>query len=296
MCRKRFVFILFIFFMLETFADSLFSYKYTKDERFFVNDEYVLNPDLISIDEASVLTVYSAEQIFYFVKNWTSKLEKMDEKNGDYHCYYNPDEIVQVDNMTLTRALFFRAKDNWFLPGFVIYINLDDQYRKKHTYVSSYNISTVFDQNGNAFLLEDRNEKITFYKLNNLEMESGAVYSYRPYCINFINAKTRQVMYYKIESGETSPIQNMPSFDNPKLCYGENLKEVTAENLKLKHIEKDMKIIPNGIVYRNERVMRGYDGTHIFDTIYLLDFTSDGTRKKGVYKIMGDRFEFYPDL
>lgn len=297
--NKRIVFIFINFFIcvfLYAIENPIVNYK--NESKYYMGNKSLNKADgFIEFSDAKTLVLYTSEQIAFFLQNWDSEIEKLDDRYGDYHCFYISNENINCNGMILTKALFFRGQDNWVLPGFCLYINLDDEYRRRHSYIDRDEISTVFDNNGNPYLLVDSDEKIYFYKLNTLEMEQGAIYPYHPYSINYINNDTKQVMVYKILEGENKLLRNMPPLNKPKLFFGENINKPSCiEDLILFELNEVMRINPHGIAYHDNLIERGWDGTHIYNTLYLLDYDFDGTRKKGVYKIMGDKFEFYPDL
>lgn len=300
-CKRILLFISSLFVFDIVFANEIISVDYYKANKCSKqNTENLMDDEMsvIYIDDCDSVELYSEMQFAYLIESSSADKKRIIRQNDLVYIIFL-DKKININNTSLVKTLISKYDDKFYFPGVCVYLNINELFRKKHTFFGGNVISTVFDKNGNSYFMIEEYSKIKFYPCDGeLYVRDGASYKFVNNYIDYIDFGTNKLMYYNIEKKESSFVAGLPLFENPKLYYG--LKIDLPEDIKdfcLQEIDEYTCVSDDGVVFHVDAKARNPDGTRYFwNTIYLLDFTSDGTRKKGVYKIMGDRFEFYPDL
>lgn len=246
----------------------------------------------------NAMNIYPAEQIIHVLNNQNNDIFTMNEY-GNCLCTVFTDDKITVNDMILNKALVYKYENKKVYSGLCVFINLNNDFRQTHTYINNCYITTVFDEKGNSYLLSDFLNQISLYPLEDKMMQNGGIgKDYFNPIINYLDCDTKQIKCYDIQTGNSYIMKGLPPFTKPVLYYGyaiNNKKDISELNLM--PLQEGNLVADKKSVFRRVLDGRDYDGNKYYlDTIYLLDYDFDGTRKKGVYKIMGDKFEFYPDL
>lgn len=269
------------------------------DVKNFLESSSSLNFNLITFDELEALNKYDAIQVYNIVKNKEPDITNRTWA-GAIDYIYKENSQIEVNEMKLTKILIYMIDYVNVYPGFCVYVNLDDSYNLHHTFINKKVVQNIFDENGKRYFLIKDYYGFQIYPAPSFDIIDGGLYDYyyTRLFINYIDENSKQVMFYDIYSGKSGTVLQLPPLYKPELYWGFDTKELdTLGTLGLVPVKTENKVNEKGFVYRQVIDGRDWEG-HVYkrDTLYLIDYNLDGTRKKGIYKLMGDTFEFYPDL
>lgn len=265
----------------------------------FLESSSSSNFNLITFDELEALNKYDAIQVYNIVKNKGLNITKR-TWSGDINYIYKEDNQIEINEMKLTKILIYMETYGDIYPGFCVYVNLDNIYNLSHSFINNKSIKPIFDENGKMYFLIKDFKDFQIYPAPSFDITNGGLYDYyyTRLFINYIDEGSKQVRFYDIYSGKGGTVLQLPPLYKPELYWGYDTKELeTLDHLGLVPVKTENKVNEEGFVYRQVIEGRNWEG-HVYkrDTVYLVDYNFDGTRKKGIYKLMGDTFEFFPDL
>lgn len=288
------------------YSEEIFEFDFYNDVNLkktdvekFLESSSSSNFNLITFDELEALNKYDAIQVYNIVKNKGLKITKR-TWSGDINYIYKEDNQIEVNEMKLTKILIYMETYGDIYPGFCVYVNLDNIYNLSHSFINNKSIKPIFDENGKMYFLIKDFKDFQIYPAPSFDITNGGLYDYyyTRLFINYIDEGSKQVKFYDIYSGKGGTVLQLPPLYKPELYWGYDTKELeTLDHLGLVPVKTENKVNEEGFVYRQVIEGRNWEG-HVYkrDTVYLVDYNFDGTRKKGIYKLMGDTFEFFPDL
>lgn len=274
-------------------------YLNRKEIQSYYENKRIEDFQYLSFDELESFNKYDILQVYQIINDKTCKYQRL--KAEEYlNFIYKSENTIEKNGMILTKVLVYKDFHNDIYPGICVYMNFEKEYGVRHVFINNKSVRPVFDCDGNMFYMVIDSNRIRLFEVSSIDITNGGLYDYyyTRLFINYIDEGSKQVRFYDIYSGKGGTVLQLPPLYKPELYWGYDTKELeTLDHLGLVPVKTENKVNEEGFVYRQVIEGRNWEG-HVYkrDTVYLVDYNFDGTRKKGIYKLMGDTFEFFPDL
>lgn len=274
-------------------------YLNRKEIQSYYENKRIEDFQYLSFDELESFNKYDILQVYQIINDKTCKYQRL--KAEEYlNFIYKSENTIEKNGMILTKVLVYKDFHNDIYPGICVYMNFEKEYGVRHVFINNKSVRPVFDCDGNMFYMVIDSNRIRLFEVPSIDITNGGLYDYyyTRLFINYIDEGSKQVRFYDIYSGKGGTVLQLPPLYKPELYWGYDTKELeTLDHLGLVPVKTENKVNEEGFVYRQVIEGRNWEG-HVYkrDTVYLVDYNFDGTRKKGIYKLMGDTFEFFPDL